>query len=337
MNGKLAIVGCGNWGKNLVRNFCQILGSDQVICCDQDGGVLETLAAQYPGISFSRNVEQIWQDPSVGCVVIATPALTHFSMVNQALSARKHVLVEKPITTSSAEASYLCDLADRENLVLMVDHVLLFHPALEQLEGMIRDGDLGLIYQIYSRRTNLGVIRSEENVLWSLGAHDVAVMTLLVGESPIQVAAQGASYLQSRLGIQDVAFVTFGFPSGQIGHMHLSWHDPRRLREITVVGSKKMALFDDGELSEKLRVYDMGAELSGDNHSLTIRNNGYDVIQTQSSEPLFRLCQDFLDSVDRGRAIVSSGRSGLEVVRVLEAAQASLDANGSPIRLEQAK
>lgn len=335
MIGKIGIVGCGNWGKNLVRNFCQNLGSDQVICCDQSGQVLESLAVQYPGIGLCNNVEQIWQDSSVSCVVIATPALSHYSMVRNALSVGKHVLVEKPLTTSAAQASELCNMAGRQNLVLMVDHLLLFHPALQQLQRKIELGELGTIYQIYSRRTNLGVVRSEENALWSLGAHDVAVMVRLVGEKPARVTAVGGIYLQPQASIQDVVFVTLAFPGGQIGHMHLSWHDPRKAREITVVGSRKMALFDDGEAIEKLRIYDMGVEVSSHDCSFPIRNDGVDVIAIGSEEPLSLLCQHFLDSVDRGQVSLSSGRSGLEVVQILEAAQTSLDSKGTPVLLSE--
>ena len=335
MNGKLAVVGCGNWGKNLVRNFCQILGPDRVTCCDQREEVLQRVAAEYPGIGTLTDVGPIWSDSAVTCVAIATPALTHYSLAKEALLAGKHVFVEKPLTTSVAEAIALNRLAEQERKVLMVDHLLLFHPAVQELERVIGAGELGEMYHLYSQRTNLGIVRSEENVLWSLGPHDVAVMLRFGGQSPVQVVAQGGAYLQPRLGIHDVAFVTLVFPGGQVGHLHLSWHDPRKSREITVVGSRKTAVFDDLEQEEKLRIYEVGVQSASDGGAPTLHDGGIRAVPIARAEPLKLACQHFLDSIGGDAHAVSDGRMGLEVVQVLEAAQCSLDQGGRPVTLRE--
>ena len=333
MNGKLAVIGCGNWGKNLVRNFCQLLGPEKVMCCDQRQQVIKGLTEVYPGLRTTTDVEHIWEDASVTAAAIATPALTHFSLAQRALMSGTHVFVEKPLTTNSAEAAELLALAGRINRVLMVDHLLLFHPAIKELGLRIAGGELGDIYHLYSRRTNLGIVRSEENVLWSLGPHDVAVMLELVGQSPVRVAASGGIYLQTQLGLHDVVFVTLVFPRGQLGHLHLSWHDPQRIREITVVGSRKTAVFQDSGPEEKLRLYDIDIDSLSGNGTLSLRSGDAEVPNIPAIEPLAIACQHFLDSVDRDRALLSTGRTGLEVVRVLEAAQASLDKAGAPVLL----
>jgi len=333
MNGKLAVIGCGNWGKNLVRIFCQLLGAEQVICCDPRNELVQSLTEAYPGVGTTTNVDHIWEDSSVMAVAIATPVLTHYPLAQRALLTGLHAFVEKPMTTNTAEAAELCDLAERENRVLMVDHLLLFHPAIKELGLRIAAGDLGDIYHLYSRRTNLGIVRSEENVLWSLGPHDVAVMLELVGQSPVRVAASGGIYLQPQLGLHDVVFVTLVFPRGQLGHLHLSWHDPQKIRQITVVGSRKTAVFEDSGPEEKLRLYDIDVDSPSGDGMLSLRSGDPEVPTIPAIEPLVLACQRFLDSVDRDRALLSTGRTGLEVVRILEAAQASLDKAGAPVLL----
>ena len=333
MKGKLAVVGCGNWGKNLVRNFCQLLGAERVICCDQRPDVLERLTAEYPGVVTATDVGAIWKDRSIAAVAIATPALTHYSLAREALLAEKDVFVEKPLATSTAEASDLCSLAEREKRVLMVDHLLLFHPAVQELERVVLSGELGEVYHLYSRRTNLGVVRSEENALWSLGPHDIAVMLRIMRGGPIQTAAQGIAYLQPHLGVQDVVFVTLVFPGRQVAHLHLSWHDPRKTREITVVGSHKMAVFDDTEPVNKLLIYDRGVEPLTGNGNIYLHDNGSTEPPLAPDEPLLLACQHFLAGIEKGHVSLSDGKMGLDVVRVLEAAQWSLERHGAPVEL----
>ena len=333
MNGKLVIVGCGNWGKNLVRNFCQILGPEQVIYCDQSQEVVQEFTAKYPGVGTVTDVGRILEDTSVSAAVIATPVPTHYQLTRQALLNGKHVLVEKPLATNVGEASDLCALAQKKHRVLMLDHLLLFHPAVRELERQIRAGELGSIYYMYSRRTNLGVVRSEENALWSLGPHDIAVMVGLLGQEPVRVSAHGGNYLQPHLGIQDVVFMTLVFPDEQVAHLHLSWLDPRKAREITVIGSRKMAVFDDSEPVNKLRIYDKGIEFPAEDGRMTTYDRLVAEPQLDPIEPLNLTCQHFLDSIELGHAELSDGETGLVVVRILEAAQASLEKNGCPVAL----
>ena len=331
MNGKLAVVGCGNWGRNLVRDFCQLLGADRIVCCDERPDVLHRLSGTYPGISTVADVGSIWADSSITAVAIAVPVPAHYAIAKQALLAGKHAFVEKPLATSTAQAEELCDLAEREQRVLMVDHLLLFHPAVQELGRRIEIGELGAIYHLYGQRTNLGVVRSEENALWSLGPHDLAVMLSFVGEAPVRVAAQGGTYLQPQLGVHDVVSVTLVFPAGQVANLQLSWLYPGKTRQLTIVGSRKMAVFDDLRVEEKLRIYDVGVEFPSGDTAPFLRNGGTDAISIASDEPLTLACQHFLDSIDVGHVSLSAGRTGLDVVRVLEAAQASLEGSGKPI------
>jgi predicted dehydrogenase len=335
MNGKLAIVGCGNWGRNLVRNFYQLMGAERIICCDTRPSILRNLSTQYPGIGVTADMETLWADPLVAAVAIATPAVTHYAVARQALLAGKHVLVEKPMTTSTQEAAALCGVANRAQRVLMVDHLLLFHPAVQELQRLTVAGELGDIYHLYSRRTNTGILRSEENALWSLGPHDVAVMLSLVGDLPVRVAAQGGTYLQPHLGIEDVVFLTLVFPHGQVANLHLSWLDPQKVREIVVVGSRRMAVFNDMEPLKKLRIYDTEVTPSSGGGSPSIRSSAMLERALPQDEPLSLTCRQFLESVDRGYAALSDGRTGLEVVRVLEAAQLSLERSGKTVEFSR--
>lgn len=332
---QLAVIGCGNWGQNLVRIFCEILGPERVVCCDTRREVTDRLSAMYPGLGVARDPTTLWDLPSISAVSVATPAPSHYAVAKRALLAGKHVFVEKPMTTHAPEAVELCDLAVGMQRVLMVDHLLLFHPAVEEIERRVKAGEIGEIYGLYGRRTNLGVIRTEENVLWSLGPHDISVMISLMGVSPVQVAAQGGAYVQAKAGIHDFVYLTLLFPGGQIGHLHLSWLDPRRTREITVVGSHKMVVFDDAASSSKLRLHDVSVEMSAGEGSISIRNVGVQTLPISDEEPLTRACQHFLTSIERGYATRSTGMAGAEVVLILEAAQESLDARGEPVRLEK--
>lgn len=335
INGKFAIVGCGNWGRNLVRNFCQLVGPEKTICCDARPDILRKLSTQYPGIGVTTSAETVWVDPSVVGVAIATPAVTHYSVARQALLAGKHVLVEKPMTTNSREAAELCELADRMQRVLMVDHLLLFHPAVQELQRLANVGELGDIYHLYSRRTNMGIVRSEENALWSLGPHDVAVMLGLVGDLPVRVFAQGGTYLQPHLGIEDVVFVTLVFPRGQVANLHLSWLDPQKAREIVVVGSRRMAVFNDMEPVKKLRVYQIGINSPAGEGPPAICSSAIEEPTISLDEPLALTCRQFLESIELGRASLSDGRTGLEVVRILETAQLSLEKGGKTVEFSR--
>ncbi len=329
---KVAIIGGGNWGQNLVRNFYTILGPEQAVVCDTRPAILAQLTQRHPGLQTTTNFEGVLHDPSVDGIAIATPVMTHHQLAKQALEAGKHVFVEKPLTTGPAEAEALCDLADRLHRVLMVDHLLLFHPAFQELHRLVKAGELGDLYHLYSRRTNLGVVRTEENAMWSLGPHDVAIALQFVGQTPSRVSAQGAVHLQPGAGIQDVVFVTMTFPDGQLANLHLSWLDPNKERKVTFVGSRKMAIVDE-QAAAKLQLFPKGAEVTAS--GVSMRDGKAEAPTISNEEPLALTCKAFLESIERGKALLSDGRMGLEVVRVLQAAQESLDKDGAVVRLQQ--
>lgn len=325
---KLAVVGVGNWGKNLLRNFCALLGEERVIACDTDSKRLQELRAQYSKLQTASDFSALLENELIGALVIATPVVTHYELARQALLAGRHVFVEKPIALRSVEARELIDLAEKKKCVLMVDHLLEYHPAIEQLKKIVQNSDLGDIFCLYSQRLNLGVIRTEENVLWSLTPHDISVMLYLLEREPVRVQAHGASYLQK--DIHDMVFITLEFPKKILGHIHASWLDPQKIRKLVVIGSKKMAVFDDTS-STKLTVFNKYAARS-DGRFLP-RDEGASIISVENREPLQVACEHFLRCIERGERPRSDGHDGLRVLRVLEAAQRSLDSQGMALEL----
>jgi predicted dehydrogenase len=321
---RLGVVGLGYWGPNLARNFDRLPEAELAWICDASEEAVERWTPSFPDARTSTELDELLADPSLDAVVVATPVATHAELALRVLEAGKHCFVEKPVAQSPAEAEQVADAAgDR---VLMVGHLLEYHPGVERLKQLIDSGDLGEIRYVYSNRLNLGVLRTSENALWSLGAHDVSVILRLAGEEPLECRAVGESYM--REGIEDVVFAYLRFPSGLAAHMHLSWLDPHKERRFTVVGSRRMATFDDMELERKLTVYDKGFDedfssygeyiaRSGDIHSYAVSNE----------EPLLIECRHFLDCVRNGAEPRSGAESGLAVVRVLEALQQSLEAS----------
>ena len=333
---RLAVLGAGNWGRNLLRNFCDLLGPQRVVCCDPDLNVLQRAERAYPGLTTYPTPGAIWEEDGVAAVVVATPAATHFELAEQALQANKHVLVEKPLTMASQEAETLCRLAEERDRVLMVDHLLLYHPAVEYLFNQVRSGKLGSIYYLYSQRINLGIVRTDENALWSLGPHDIAVMLELLGAEPMQVVAHGGNYLQKDRHIEDVVFLAMTFSGGEIAQLHLSWLDPHKMRKITIVGSERMITFDDMEPMEKVKLYDTGVTIQPQDVGPQVRYGDILIPSFPLGEPLRAVCQHFLDCVETGATPRSDGLAGLKVVRVLEAAQRSLENRGKPVELKVA-
>lgn len=328
---KVAIVGTGNWGKNHVRVFAELLGAANVIACDLDRGRLKAVQERHPDVQVTTDLEPILADEKVKAVVIATPAATHFSLAKQALEADKHVLVEKPLALELAEAQSLIELAAARDRRLMVDHLLEYHPAVERLKELVQEGELGQIYYLYSERLNLGVIRTEENALWSLGPHDISIFLYLLGEEPLRVSAHGGAYLQRAQGIEDTVFLDLEFADGVLAHAHLSWLDPQKVRRVVLVGSRRMAIFDD-MAQERLRIYDKGAER--DDGGLRLRAGDARTIELPPEEPLRRMAEHFLRSIEGNTAPRSDGRDGLRVLRVLAAAQRSLEEGGRPVEPE---
>jgi predicted dehydrogenase len=312
--------GLGHWGKNLVRNFDEL--ADLTWICDSDEARRAEFGARYPNARVTASFEEMLADDDLQAVVIATPVPTHHPLAKQALEAGKHVFVEKPPAMRAAEMEELVDLADERGLVLMPGHLLLYHPGVQKLKELVDSGQLGDVLCVYGNRQNLGIIRTNENALWSLGVHDLSVILYLIGEQPSQAIANGNAFLNE--GVEDVVFCYLQFPSGKIAHMHLSWLDPHKMRKLTVVGRDKMAVFDDMELEQKITVYDKAPEEPTGTYGEWRTRTG-DVFSPKISndEPLKLECRHFLGLVENGW----DGREmndGLEVVRALELLTESL-------------
>jgi predicted dehydrogenase len=321
---QVGVLGLGYWGPNLARNFDRLPDSELRYVCDGSADARERAAPQFPGARVSAELDELLGDPALDAVVVATHVPAHAELAERVLAAGKHCFVEKPLAQSVAEAEQVAAAAAESGRVLMVGHLLEYHPGIEKLKQIADSGELGEIHYVYSNRLNLGKLRADENALWSLGAHDVAVVLRLAGEEPTQVQAFGESYM--RTGIEDVVFGYLRFPSGLAAHLHLSWLDPHKERRFTVVGSKRMATFDDMELERKLTVYDKGFDQDFDSYGEYIARSG-DAWSPRISneEPLRIECRHFIDCVRAGSEPRSGAESGVRVVRVLEALQRSLE------------
>jgi predicted dehydrogenase len=320
---KLGVAGLGYWGPNLARNFDEL--ADLTWLCDIDPDKLERFSRRHPQARLTSNVTDLLEDPELDAVVIATPVVTHADLARQALAAGKHVFVEKPMALHAGEAEELCALAEERELVLMPGHLLLYHPAVDKLKELIDSGELGEIRYVYGNRQNLGKFRTDENALGSLGAHDLSLILHLVGEEPSEVWARGESYVHPP--VEDVVFCFLRFPSGKLAHMHLSWLDPQKIRRMTVVGSKKMAVFDDMELERKVTVYDKGEEPPplGTYGEWQTRTGDIYVPKVPADEPLRLECEHFLRLVRGHGDALAAARNGVAVVRALEQLQNSLE------------
>ncbi len=323
----VAVVGAGYWGKNLVRNFNE-LGVLHTIC-DSNPAILKTFQDIYPGKEFQGSFQVVLQNPDINAVVIATPAETHFEMVKSTLLANKHVFVEKPLAMIVSEAEALHQLAVRQNLRLMVGHILLYHPAIIKLKDIINSGELGKINYVYSNRLNLGKIRSEENILWSFAPHDISAILYLLEEMPYQVVAQGGNYLNQ--DIADVTISVLSFKSGVKSHIFVSWLHPNKEQKLIIVGDKKMAVFDDTIVEGKLQIHDKGVEWV--KRQPVLRKNGATIVPIETCEPLKAECQHFLECIESGTIPRTDGINGIKVLRVLNACQKSLEHHGALMRL----
>jgi predicted dehydrogenase len=316
-------IGLGPWGVNLARNFNELAQLKWL--CDLDGERLAELAARFPTTTVTDRFDDLLNDPEVEAIVVATPVITHSELARQALNAGKHVLVEKPMGLSAAEADELVSLAEERRLALMPGHLLIYHPGVRKLKALVDQGELGDIRYVYGNRQNLGTIRRDENALWSLGVHDLSVILHLLDEEPTELLARGESFLKP--GVEDVVFCYLRFPSGTLAHMHLSWLDPHKMRRITVVGAQKMAVFDDMELERKVTVYDKAAEQRLGTYG-EWRTRAGDIFSplVPNDEPLRLECRHFLELVRGAHDDLSkAARDGAVVVRVLEQLQASLE------------
>jgi predicted dehydrogenase len=320
----VGVVGLGYWGPNLARNLGAIAGCELAWMCDASPEARAKLERSFPAARSTADIEDLLADPALDAIVLATPVPTHAELAVAVAGAGKHCFVEKPLATNAADAERAVAAAAAAGRILMVGHLLEYHPAVARLKELLDSEELGELFYIYGNRLNLGQLRKDENALWSLGAHDVSVALHLIGEEPVECLAHGASYV--REGVQDVVFCYLRFPSGVVAHLHLSWLDPHKERRITVVGSRRMATFDDMLIEGKLTIYDKGFDedtrswgeyiaRSGDTFSPRIPN----------LEPLRIECEHFVQCIRTGETPRSDGQSGLRVVRVLEQLQISLD------------
>jgi len=333
---KIGVIGCGYWGIRHVRNFRDIPQATMAMVSDLSHERCDKVKEVFPGISVTNNYQELL-DSSIDGVVIATPPGTHYSIAKDALLKGKHVLVEKPLTTSSAQASELIELAEKQNKVLMVGHTYSYNPAVDYLKNLITKGDMGQIYYIDSARLNLGLFQQDVNVLWDLAPHDISIILYLLQMEPHSVSARGAAHVDSKN--HDIAYMEMRFPGDVVSNVHVSWLDPCKVRRLTVVGSKKMAVFDDSFDTEKIRIYDKGVSFPSSSDSVcawpvTYRNGDVTIPHIPTPEPLNLECTHFVECIDQGKKCKSDGWSGLRVVSILEAAQKSLLNGGLRLSLD---
>jgi UDP-2-acetamido-3-amino-2,3-dideoxy-glucuronate N-acetyltransferase len=323
----IAVVGCGYWGKNLIRNFNDL--DVLYAICDTDEARLASFKEQYPSVAVQKDFEALLSDPAAKALVISTPAATHFALAKRALAADKDVYVEKPISLNYEEGEELVQMAEEKKRILMVGHILEYHPAIEKLKDMVKKGDLGKIDYIYSNRLNLGKFRTEENILWSFAPHDISVILTLLGEMPEEVSAHGGNYLNPR--IADVTVTTMDFASGAKAHIFVSWLHPYKEQKLVIIGDKKMMMFDDVSRENKLFMYDH--KIDWIERSPIPRPEEARPIAIDKAEPLKAECEHFLDCIQSRKTPRTDGKSGLRVLKILQACQNSLKENGKVQRL----
>ena len=335
----LAQIGVGNWGRALLRNFSSLEGLRVKTLCDAKPQMLEKVRSEHPGAIFTTNIDEVLNDNEVTAIIISTPSTEHARLAVWALKAGKHVFVEKPMALTTTSGREIVDLAKERKKIVMVGHLLRYHPAYLRAAEIVASGELGEIYYMYSTRVNLGVYRDMENALVSLAPHDITTAFMYLGDNVLSVSARGNSYLKSR--IEDVVFVDIEFDNNRMAHLHVSWLDPHKIRKTTIVGSKKMAVIDDMEPSEKVRIYDKGftapKEYASYGEALAIRGGSVVSPYVEAVEPLRVECQHFIECLRKGSTPLTDAMDGLRVAQVLEAAQTSLRQHGARISLQMSK
>jgi len=333
---KVAIVGGGYWGQNLIRNFWEVDEGELTFICDLDPKALARAQRRYPTVQVTRHYRELLDSPRVDAIVLATPVSTHYEYARQALLAGKHVLVEKPLARSTAEVLDLMELAEKQGKLLMVDHTFLYTAAVRRMKEMVSRGEIGDMLYFDSVRINLGLVQSDINVMWDLAPHDFAILNYLCDSDPIAVSAVGARHLGCPY--ENIAYVTARYDSPLIAHFHVNWLSPVKVRTTLVGGSSKMIVYDDMESSEKIKVYDRGFTVNHDperrERLLTGYRNG-DMLapNLETTEALRLMARDFVCSILENRQPLSDAVSGYRVVRLLEAAQQSIEKNGREVTL----
>ncbi len=327
---RVGIIGCGYWGPNLIRNFADLPNSEVVMVADLKKDRLAKIKASYPQIMVTENYCDLFEQ-KLDAVVVATPPVSHYAITKECMQHGLHALVEKPLTLSSADAEELVELAESKDLVLMVGHTFEYNAAVHALKDLMDRGELGQIYYLDSARLNLGLFSNQLNVIWDLAPHDISILLYLLGKLPEGVSAHGTECVFK--GIHDVAYINMHFPDNIMAHVHVSWLDPCKVRRVTVVGSKKMAVYNDIESLEKIKIYDKGvsAPSYSDNFGefqFSYRYGDILIPNIRFTEPLKLECQHFLECITTHTKPCSCGEVGLNVVKVLEAAQRSLVNSG---------
>ncbi len=339
---RMAAVGCGYWGPNLIRNFNNHPDVELVAICDLDAKRRAHMSGLYPQALVTDTFADVINDTSIQAVVVATPVSTHFPLGKAVLESGKHLFIEKPMAASADECRQLVNIAKTKNLQVMVGHTFLFVPAVRMIKDLIRDGELGDIYYVNIQRVNLGIFQKDVNVVWDLVPHDVAMLNYLFDSTPTRVSATGQCFVQREKELEDVAFVTLEYPQGQMAHLHVSWLDPNKIRNATFVGSKKMVVYDDVAMTDKIRIFDKGVDVMphydgyGEFH-LAYRHGDILIPKIDQVEPLKVETSHFIDCVMGRDVSLSNGALGLQVVEVLEKACASIKDGGKPQELTFAK
>ncbi len=333
----VGVVGCGYWGPNLIRNFIGLKDSTVRMCTDLSQDRLNHMKALYPSINTTTDFGAVIADPEIDAVVIATPVSSHFPISKEALKKGKHVFVEKPLAGSINEGVELIKLANEKRRTLMVGHTFVYTAAVNKIKDLIRSGELGDIYYISTSRVNLGLFQEDINVIWDLAPHDVSILNYILDSRPIAVSAVGHSYI--RPDIQDVAFITLRYPDSILTNIQVSWLNPNKIRKTTVVGSKKMLVYDDVSSLEKIRIYDKGVTVQPHydtfgEFQLSYRYGDISIPKLDDAEPLKIECQHFIDCIRDSAMPRSSGVHGLEVLLSLEAADRSMKKNGAEMNIE---
>jgi predicted dehydrogenase len=338
---RVAVIGAGQWGPNLIRNFHNKQTSEVVWIIDRDATRLEEVHAHFPDVQIAKDPEQALRDSCVNAVVVATPTSTHYALAKEALERRKHVLVEKPLTTEVKQGLGLLELATKYRLTLMVGHVFLYNPAVRKVKEYLDAGHLGDVYYVSMVRTNLGPIRVDVNAAWDLAAHDLSIANYWLNAEPLSVSAMGGTWINK--GIEDAVFATLRYPKGVLVNLHASWLNPCKARDITVVGERRMLTFDDMNLNEPLRIYDKQVSDvripptyvdSFASFRASIRKGDVTVPKVPLGEPLATQCAHFLECIVTGNQPFTSAGEGIAVVRALEAMQRSIRAGGREEQLE---
>jgi predicted dehydrogenase len=337
----IGVIGCGYWGPNLIRNFAEDERAQLRWICDTDERRLNAIGRRYPAARTAADYHVLLADPELAAVVIATPVATHYTFARAALDAGKHVLIEKPFTTSSREAEELVALAKSRGLTLMVDHTFVYTGAVRRIKEIVESGELGELLYFDSIRINLGLFQRDINVVWDLAPHDLSIMDYLVEREPIALTATGSSHIEA--GIENIAYVMLRFRDSFIAHFHFNWLSPVKIRRTLIAGSRKMIVYDDIEPTEKVRVYDKGVttnriESDTDKEAayrtlVSYRTGDVWVPKLDSTEALTHVSAEFLESIMNKRAPLTDGSAGLRVVRLLEAAQESINQGGKLIEL----